>query len=74
MYIGPGEINVVSRPGNQSSTVQSAPPESLRSLDPVQTISSRTFLAGPASTHQLQSLNNNPPGSSENLGMGNRHG
>lgn len=65
MYIGPGEINIVSSPGNRS----------LRSLDPVQTVSSRAFLAGPASTHQLQFLNNNnPPGSAENLGMGNWHG
>lgn len=52
MYVGPGEINVVSGPGSQSSAVRSAPPEGLRSPDPAQSqqpsISSWT-----ASTHQL---------------------
>ena len=64
-----GETTVVSGPSSQSSALQSAPPEGPRSPDPAQTLSSRAFPAGPASTHQLRRLRNNPPGCAEDLGM-----
>lgn len=54
MNVGLGELHVVSDPGSQSSAVQSGPPEALRSLDPVQTLSRGAFLLG---LSQLTSYN-----------------
>lgn len=69
VYAGPGEINIVSGTGSQEFSCSVCSPSGPEESWPCTNSQQRSISSWTASTHQLQPLNNNPPGSAENLGM-----